>query len=64
MDYKGERPRQLALAATIEEVKRFEAVKRYHKRSSDSDTLRFLIDQEAEKILSKNVPVGIDGGAK
>ena len=48
MDYKGERPRQLALAATIEEVKRFEAVKRYHKRKFEE-----RIHEELERDRAK-----------
>lgn len=47
--------KQLALNATAEEAAQFEAIKQYHKRSSDSDTIRFLIHQEAEKIFAKNI---------
>ena len=50
--------RQLALGANAEEVRKFELIKTYHCRRSDSDMLRFLINQEAEKILPKPVPAG------
>ena len=50
--------RQLALGANAEEVRKFELIKTYHCRRSDSDMLRFLINQEAEKILPKPVPTG------
>lgn len=53
------KPRQIALAATVAEVQNFEVIKKFYRRRSDSDTLRFLIDREAEKILSQNVPTGI-----
>lgn len=49
---------QIAIWATPEEIKRVECIKRYHKRISKSDVLRFLIDQEYEKILNKNISTG------
>ena len=45
--------RQLALGANEEEVRKFELIKNFHCRKSDSDMLRFLINQEAGKILPK-----------
>lgn len=42
--------RQLTLQATPQEQCRFERIKKYYKRTSDSDTIRMLIDNEAEKI--------------
>ena len=58
MEQKEVRPRHIALAASLDEISRLEAIKRFYRRTSDSDTLRFLINKEAEKILSQNVPVG------
>lgn len=46
---------QISIWATPEETKRVVCIKRYHKRISKSDVLRFLIDQEYEKILNKNI---------
>ena len=51
--------RQLALGATEEEVRKFEQIKKFYCRKSDSDMIRFLISQEAKKILSKNIPINI-----
>lgn len=51
--------RQLALGATEDEVRKFELIKNFHCRKSDSDMIRFLINQEAEKIFPKNIPIGI-----
>lgn len=45
--------RQIALNATKEEIKLFELIKAFHQRKSDSDMIRFLIVQEAGKILPK-----------
>ena len=59
MEQKEVRPRHIALAASLDEISRLEAIKRFYRRTSDSDTLRFLINKEAEKILSQNVPVGV-----
>lgn len=42
---------QICLWATPEEIKLIEQIKLYHRRTTNSDTLRFLIQQEAEKIL-------------
>ena len=50
--------RYLALGANAEELEKFELIKQYHSRRSDSDMLRFLINQEAEKILLNTVPIG------
>ena len=63
MKIKERRPgvvRQLALSASAEEVRKFEVIKAHHRRRSDSDTIRFLIEQEAEKILSQNRPIGLN----
>ena len=49
--------RQLALGASAEELRKFEVIKAHHRRRSDSDTIRFLIEQEAEKILSSSTPM-------
>jgi len=55
--------RQLALGATEEEIRKFELIKNFYCRKSDSDMIRFLINQEAEKILPKNIPIGITAEA-
>ena len=52
--------KHLSLFATDEEWDMFEAIKRYHLRKTDSDTLRFLIKQEAEKIFAKTTPTGVN----
>jgi len=58
---KAQRERKhISLFATDEEWNMFEAIKRYHLRKTDSDTLRFLIKQEAEKILANSIPNGIN----
>ena len=50
--------KHISLFATNEEWSMFESIKRYHLRKTDSDTLRFLIKQEAEKILANSTPNG------
>ena len=52
--------KHISLFATSEEWSMFEAIKHYHLRKTDSDTLRFLIKQEAEKILSNPTPNGVN----
>ena len=49
--------RQITLQANELEQKKVERIKKYHKRNSDSDILRFLIDQEYEKILKSNATI-------
>lgn len=49
----------IAIYATPEELRQFELIKAFHNRSSNSDMLRVLIKNEAEKILKKNVPNGV-----
>ena len=44
----------IAIYATQEEVKKFELIKTFHGRSSNSDMLRVLINNEVKKILEKN----------
>ena len=44
----------IALYATPEEIRKFELVKAYHNRSSNSDMLRVLIENELKKILNIN----------
>ena len=51
--------KQIAAYVTEEEMRQFELVKTFHNRSNNSDMLRVLIKNEAEKILPKNVPAGI-----
>lgn len=52
--------KHISLFATDEEWSMFEAIKRHHLRKTDSDTVRFLIKQEAEKIFSKDTPNGVN----
>lgn len=52
--------KHISLFASDEEWDMFEAIKRYHLRKTDSDTLRFLIKQEAEKIFAKTTPNGVN----
>jgi len=49
----------IAIYATPEEVRLFEFIKAFHNRSSNSDMLRVLIKNEAEKILNKNNPAKV-----
>lgn len=50
--------KQIAAYVTPEELRQLELVKAFHNRSSNSDIIRVLIKNEAEKILPKNTPVG------
>ncbi|MBQ7731436.1 MAG: hypothetical protein IJT68_06325 [Lentisphaeria bacterium] len=50
------RTHMLALKANKHELVLFERIKKFHRRASDSDMIRFLIEQEAEKILPRVVP--------
>ena len=50
--------KHIALFATSEEVSLFEQIKRHYQRKTDADMLRFLINQEAQKILPNNLPAG------
>lgn len=43
--------KHISLVATPEEMRLFEQIKKHHDRHTDSDMIRFLIRQEAEKIL-------------
>ena len=45
--------------ATAEEIKFIERVKKHHCRSSLTDTIRFLLQQEYKKILSENISDGV-----
>ena len=56
---KQPRRHMISLAATEEEMRMFEVVKHALRRKSSSDLIRFLVNREAEKILSPNMPVGI-----
>jgi hypothetical protein len=52
--------KHISLFASSEEWSMFEAIKKHYFRKTDSDTLRFLIKQEAEKILSPSTPNGVN----
>ena len=49
----------IAIYATEDEVKKFELIKTFHGRSSNSDMLRVLINNEVKKILEKNTSNGV-----
>lgn len=49
----------ISLRASNEEIAKIELIKEHYCRSSNSDMIRFLIHQEAEKILTKNTPIGV-----
>ena len=53
---------QIALNCTTAELSMFESIKQHHQRKTDSDCLRFLIKQEAEKILRKTAHVSTNPG--
>lgn len=48
-----------AIVATPEIATKIELLKSYHHRSNNSDLLRYLINTEAEKILSASKHMGI-----
>ena len=50
--------KHISLFATDEEWSMLEAIKQHHLRKTSSDTLRFLIKQEAEKIFANTTPNG------
>ena len=53
-------PKNIALKATIEEIRQIELIKRAHHRKTTADMLRWLIAKEAEKILSEDATI-VDG---
>ena len=50
--------KHISIVATREEVNVFEQIKRHYQRKTDSDMLRFLINQEAQKILGHSAITG------
>jgi len=54
---------QIALNCTADELRLFNSIKEHHQRKTDSDCLRFLIRQEAEKIFRKTAHVRTNTGA-
>ena len=52
--------RQIALNANERELEALERIKAHYARTSDSDTIRFLIIQENKKILAQTMPTGIN----
>lgn len=50
--------KKICLVATREELQKFNSLKRIFQRRTDSDMLRFLINN-GEKILSVNTPVDV-----
>lgn len=55
--------RQIALNANEQELEALERIKEHYSRTSDADTIRFLLKQANEKILSETMPTGIKTGA-
>ena len=47
----------IALHATPEEVYHVEILKAFYMRKTNSDLLRFLINEQAKKILPQNVSI-------
>ena len=45
--------RQVALNANEQEVEALERIKQHYSRTSDADTIRFLIKQADQKILNE-----------
>ena len=50
--------RNISMYATKEEVSWIEVIREHYFRRTVSDTIRFLIKQEAEKILAESTPIG------
>ena len=50
--------RQIALNANEQELKALERIKEHYSRTSDADTIRFLLKQADEKILTEKSPIG------
>lgn len=50
--------RQIALNANEQELEALERIKEHYSRTSDADTIRFLLKQADEKILNEKSPVG------
>lgn len=53
-----ETKKAITIQATKEELDKLELIGEIHKRKTLSDTLRFLIDQEHEKILNISLHAG------
>jgi len=49
--------RQIALNANEQELESLERIKQHYSRTSDADTIRFLIKQADQKILNGAVPL-------
>jgi hypothetical protein len=49
--------RQIALNANEQELEALERIKQHYSRTSDADTIRFLIIQENKKILTETVHI-------
>ncbi len=50
--------KHVGLKADEGEIKQIELIKKYHGLKQDVAVIRFLINQEAKKILTKNIPIG------
>lgn len=46
---------QISIWATDDELSLIDAIKEHYQRNTYADTLRFLIVQESQKILSKTI---------
>lgn len=49
----------VTFAATQDEMKKIELIRRENKRKTYTDTIRVLVENEYEKILKKNIGVAI-----
>ena len=47
-------PKTISILATTDEIRQIELIKRFHRRKTTADMLRYLIAKEAEKILSSD----------
>lgn len=53
--------RQIALNANEQELEALKRIKEHYSRTSDADTIRFLLKQADEKILNEKSPTGEKG---
>lgn len=51
--------KQISIWMTLDEVKKIDLVRAMLQRKSYSDTIRVLVNREAEKILSRNSAIAV-----
>lgn len=54
---KKAKKHSVSYAATPDEMTKLERIKRHYKRRTNTDAIRFLIEQEAEKILPQKCAI-------